>query len=221
MSGVMAQFAQQYIKRILDNYNYLKKHEFSMDKMIALKESKKEDEFTREYAKVKDLVPQYLFTIQETEDMINLVHSNKIKGKETEIKICSDYIKNIKKNKVKKLSSVQKKGETIQLPPPQQPLPKINNNFEIDYENYQEMNNRIEDRGDRINILASHANKLQKDSIKFRKTVKEVATSYIAWKKYSRDENNFSNWGKILCYIVIIFVIIALLATIFLLTIHY
>ena len=215
----MAQFAQQYIKRILDNYNYLKKHEFSMDKMIALKESKKEDEFTREYVKVKDLVPQYLFTIQETEDMINLVHSNKIKGKETEIKICSDYIKNIKKNKAKKLSSVQKKGEKIQLPPPQQPLPKINN-LEIDYDNYHEMDNRIEDRRDKINILSSHANKLQKDSIKYRKTVKEVATSYIAWKKYSRDENNFSNWGKILIYIVIILVIISLLATIFLLTIH-
>ena len=45
--------------------------------------------------------------IQETEDMINLVKSSKYKGDQTEIEICSDYIKDLKKNKLKKIKSIK------------------------------------------------------------------------------------------------------------------
>jgi len=49
--------------------------------------------------------------IQETEDMINLVKSSKYKGDKTEIEICSDYIKDLKKHKLKKIKSIKEKGE--------------------------------------------------------------------------------------------------------------
>ena len=49
--------------------------------------------------------------IQETEDMINLVKSSKYKGDQTEIEICSDYIKDLKKHKLKKIKSMKEKGD--------------------------------------------------------------------------------------------------------------
>jgi hypothetical protein len=49
--------------------------------------------------------------IQETEDMINLVKSSKYKGDKTEIEICSDYIKDLKKHKLKKIKSIKEKGD--------------------------------------------------------------------------------------------------------------
>lgn len=49
--------------------------------------------------------------IQETEDMINLVKNSKYKGDKTEIEICSDYIKDLKKHKLKKIKSIKEKGD--------------------------------------------------------------------------------------------------------------
>ena len=49
--------------------------------------------------------------IQETEDMIKLVKSSKYKGDQTEIEICSDYIKDLKKHKLKKIKSMKEKGD--------------------------------------------------------------------------------------------------------------
>ena len=43
--------------------------------------------------------------------MINLVKSSKYKGDKTEIEICSDYIKDIKKHKLKKIKSMKEKGD--------------------------------------------------------------------------------------------------------------
>ena len=49
--------------------------------------------------------------IQETEDMIKLVKSSNYKGDNTEIEICSDYIKDLKKHKLKKIKSIKEKGD--------------------------------------------------------------------------------------------------------------
>jgi hypothetical protein len=49
--------------------------------------------------------------IQETEDMIKLVKSSNYKGDQTEIEICSDYIKDLKKHKLKKIKSIKEKGD--------------------------------------------------------------------------------------------------------------
>jgi hypothetical protein len=49
--------------------------------------------------------------IQETEDMIKLVKSSKYKGDQTEIDICFDYIKDLKKHKLKKIKSIKEKGD--------------------------------------------------------------------------------------------------------------
>ena len=215
----MEQYAQQNLNRIKENYDYLKKNEFSIDKIIALKESKKEAEFNEEYLNIKDMIPTFLFTIQETEDMIKSLKSNKIKGKDTEIKIYSDYIKDLKKNKTKKITSVQKKGDKIPVP---QKTERINTTRSNNSE-FEDLTYEIKERENKLNIIAEHAEQLKNDSISFRQKSKEFAQNYVAWKKYNSGEDDVEGLisvKKIICYISIIFVIVACLATLLILRVH-
>ena len=215
----MEQYAQQNLNRIKENYDYLKKNEFSIDKIIALKESKKEAEFNEEYLNIKDMIPTFLFTIQETEDMIKSLKSNKIKGKDTEIKIYSDYIKDLKKNKTKKITSVQKKGDKIPVPQKTERINTIrSNNSE-----FEDLTYEIKERENKLNIIAEHAEQLKNDSISFRQKSKEFAQNYVAWKKYNSGEDDVEGLisvKKIICYISIIFVIVACLTTLLILRVH-
>ena len=226
MSDAMAEYAQQYIKRILDNYNYLKKNEYSMDKLIALKDSKNDAEFNMEYIEVKDIVPQFIFKIQETEDMINLVQSHKLKGKETELRMCSDYIKDLKKHKLKKFNSIQKKGEKIPASVIEQSLKKKNssnsNKFRDDV--YIDLENDISERGKKIDILADKIDKIKNDSKRITKKTKnlvEDVVDYAELKDYESDGGeNLVNICKILIYLFTIFIIVSLLSLLFIFVIH-
>ena len=216
----MEQYTQVNLNRIKENYDYLKKNEFSIDKIIALKESKKEAEFNEEYLNIKDMIPTYLFTIQETEDMLKSLKSNKIKGKDTEIKIYSDYIKDLKKNKIKKINSVQKKGNKIPVPPQTK---RINSNTIKTNSDFEDLTYEIKEREDKLNVIAEHAEQLKNDSIRFRQKSKEFAQNYVAWKKYNSGEEDVEGLisiKTIVCYISIIFVIVGLMVTLLILRVH-
>lgn len=202
------------------------KKNYSMDKLIALKDSKNDAEFNKEFIEVKDIVPQFIFKIQETEDMINLVQSHKLKGKETEIRMCSDYIKDLKKHKLKKFNSVQKKGEKIPASVIEQSLKKKNTSKSIKFKEdiYDDLENDIIERGKKINIIADKIDKIKNDTKRITKKSKNLAedvVNYVEWKNYeSEGEERLVNICKILIYLFTIFIIISLLSLLFIFVIH-
>lgn len=202
------------------------KKNYSMDKLIALKDSKNDAEFNKEFIEVKDIVPQFIFKIQETEDMINLVQSHKLKGKETEIRMCSDYIKDLKNHKLKKFNSVQKKGEKIPASVIEQSLKKKNTSKSIKFKDdiYDDLENDIIERGKKINIIADKIDKIKNDTKRITKKSKNLAedvVNYVEWKNYeSEGEERLVNICKILIYLFTIFIIISLLSLLFIFVIH-
>ena len=70
------------------------------------------EQFYEEYQKIKDVIPMFLLTIQDTDNKIKLIHSTGLKVDETELEIYSEYIKGLNKDKVKKIKTIQKAGDS-------------------------------------------------------------------------------------------------------------
>ena len=84
----------------------------SINKALKLIEQKKMEQFYEEYQKIKDIIPIFLLTIQDTDNKIKLIHSTGLKVDETELEIYADYINGLNKDKVKKIKTMQKAGES-------------------------------------------------------------------------------------------------------------
>ena len=69
------------------------------------------EKFYEEYQKIKDIIPTFLLTVQDTDNKIELIHSTGLKLDEIELEIYSEYIKGLNKDKVKKIKIMQKAGD--------------------------------------------------------------------------------------------------------------
>ena len=106
-------YKEETTKRIVDNYEFLIKNEYLIDKVVKLNEEKKMDEFLIEYAKMKDIIQLFEMTLKDTELKIKLIHQSKINVDENELAIFSEYIKEINKHKIKKYMNVKKVGDKL------------------------------------------------------------------------------------------------------------
>jgi len=171
-----------------------------------LKEEKKKDEFNEKYYEIKDLVPRVLFMIQETEDMINLVKNSKYKGDKTEIEICSDYIKDLKKHKLKKIKSIKEKGDkNIKNYKPKNDN-KISDDKEEDKKDYNEwvdIDDNMNEKGEIIiekntKTITSHKDsELKKNYIKENErrinSLKNSTLEYYAKEKQEKQNKKEKN----------------------------
>ena len=106
-------YKEESTKRIVDNYEFLIKNEYLIDKVVQLNEEKKMDEFLIEYAKMKDIIQLFEMTLKDTELKIKLIHQSKLNVDESELSIFNEYIKEINKNKIKKYMKVKKVGDKL------------------------------------------------------------------------------------------------------------
>ena len=168
-----------------------------------MKEEKKKDEFNEKYYEIKDLVPRVLFMIQETEDMINLVKSSKYKGDQTEIEICSDYIKDLKKNKLKKIKSIKEKGDKNLKNFKPKNDNKISNDEEDkkDYNEWVDIDDNMNEKGEILikkNPNISHKDsELKNNSVKERErminSLKSGTLEYYANEKHGKQNKKEKN----------------------------
>lgn len=141
--------------------------------------------------------------IQETEDMINLVKSSKYKGDQTEIEICSDYIKDLKKHKLKKIKSIKEKGDKNLKNFIPKNDNKISNDEEDkkDYNEWVDIDDNMNEKGEIIiekNPNISHKDsELKNNSIKERErminSLKSGTIDYYANEKHGKQDKKEKN----------------------------
>ena len=141
--------------------------------------------------------------IQETEDMINLVKSSKYKGDQTEIEICSDYIKDLKKNKLKKIKSIKEKGDKNLKNFKPKNDNKISNDEEDkkDYNEWVDIDDNMNEKGEILikkNPNISHKDsELKNNSVKERErminSLKSGTLDYYANEKHGKQNKKEKN----------------------------
>ena len=141
--------------------------------------------------------------IQETEDMINLVKSSKYKGDQTEIEICSDYIKDLKKNKLKKIKSIKEKGDKNLKNFKPKNDNKISNDEEDkkDYNEWVDIDDNMNEKGEILikkNPNISHKDsELKNNSVKERErminSLKSGTLEYYANEKHGKQNKKEKN----------------------------
>ena len=141
--------------------------------------------------------------IQETEDMINLVKSSKYKGDQTEIEICSDYIKDLKKNKLKKIKSIKEKGDKNLKNFKPKNDNKISNDEEDkkDYNEWVDIDDNMNEKGEILikkNPNISHKDsELKNNSVKERErminSLKSGTIDYYANEKHGKQDKKEKN----------------------------
>ena len=141
--------------------------------------------------------------IQETEDMINLVKSSKYKGDQTEIEICSDYIKDLKKNKLKKIKSIKEKGDKNLKNFKPKNDNKISNDEEDkkDYNEWVDIDDNMNEKGEILikkNPNISHKDsELKNNSVKERErminSLKSGTLDYYANEKHGKQNKKKKN----------------------------
>ena len=198
--------------------------------MIKLKHEKKTNEFTEQYLNLKDIIPTFLFKVQETEDMIKLFKSSNYKGDKTEIQIFSDYIKDLKKNKLKKITSLQKKGDKLTEGMEKKNDNDNNNDNDIEVNNikneWEELDYKLIERGEKISEIQKNAEKLEKDSIAYKDNIINTIKKYPSTYKEDKDEDlDFDAEGiirikNIICFLCTIFIIIGLVTTLLIFLFH-
>jgi hypothetical protein len=200
-------YREESTKRIVDNYEFLIKNEYLIDKVVKLNEEKKMDEFLIEYAKMKDIIQLFEMTLKDTELKIKLIHQSKLNVDENELAIFNEYIKEINKNKIKKYMNVKKVGDKL-LKKKGSNLPRIsepnhdNDNFNNDkdddddddeekednhnpgknilneYKNpYDEMREVLNEREGKIIEIEERAENLRESGRNFRKAATQVANA--------------------------------------------
>ena len=134
--------------------------------------------------------------IQETEDMINLVKSSKYKGDKTEIEICSDYIKDLKKHKLKKIKSIKEKGDkNIKNYKPKNDN-KISDDKEEDKKDYNEwvdIDDNMNEKGEILiekNIKAKTSEKQNKKEKNTKISIKESDIDEDIYEKYEKQKKS-------------------------------
>ena len=198
--------------------------------MIKLKHEKKTNEFTEQYLNLKDIIPTFLFKVQETEDMIKLFKSSNYKGDKTEIQIFSDYIKDLKKNKLKKITSLQKKGDKLTEGMEKKNDNDNNNDNDIEVNNikneWEELDYKLIERGEKISEIQKNAEKLEKDSIAYKDNIINTIKKYPSTYKEDKEEDlDFDTEGiirikNIICFLCTIFIIIGLVTTLLIFLFH-
>ena len=198
--------------------------------MIKLKNEKKTNEFTEQYLNLKDIIPTFLFKVQETEDMIKLFKSSNYKGDKTEIQIFSDYIKDLKKNKLKKITSLQKKGDKLTEGMEKKNDNDNNNDNDIKINNikneWEELDYKLIERGEKISEIQKNAEKLEKDSIAYKDNIINTIKKYPSTYKEDKEEDlDFDTEGiirikNIICFLCTIFIIIGLVTTLLIFLFH-
>ena len=86
-------------------------NEYFIDKAVKLYESKDMEKFYQEYISIKDIIPSFLSSINDIEKEIQTVLSSKLKMDEKVLAFFSDYVKELKKNKLKIIQEMEKSGE--------------------------------------------------------------------------------------------------------------
>ena len=198
--------------------------------MIKLKNEKKTNEFTEQYLNLKDIIPTFIFKVQETEDMIKLFKSSNYKGDKTEIQIFSDYIKDLKKNKLKKITSLQKKGDKLTEGMEKKNDNDNNNDNDIEVNNikneWEELDYKLIERGEKISEIQKNAEKLEKDSIAYKDNIINTIKKYPSTYKEDKEEDlDFDTEGiirikNIICFLCTIFIIIGLVTTLLIFLFH-
>ena len=176
----MSFYKEEHTKRIFENYQYLLTNEYFIDKAIELYEQKKMDEFNEHYLEIKDIIPLFLLTLKDTENKIKLIHSSKLKVDEKELKIFSDYLKDINKKKVKKINTIQKAGDNyIKKSEKDQNKNIGNNNINLNsnLSTFEEMKYELNERGDKINQIQDKALQLGENSNRFLRAATKVKNS--------------------------------------------
>jgi hypothetical protein len=95
----------------VEKYQFLVTNEYFIDKAVKLYESKDMDKFYQEYISIKDIIPSFLSSIDDIENEIKTVLSSNLKMDEKVLNFFSDYVKELKKNKLKIIQDMEKAGE--------------------------------------------------------------------------------------------------------------
>jgi hypothetical protein len=144
--------------------------------------------------------------IQETEDMINLVKSSNYKGDKTEIEICSDYIKDLKKHKLKKIKSMKEKGDKkikdyVKTKKDDNKISLDEEEDKKDYNEWVDIDDNMNEKGEILikkNPNISHKDsKLKNNSVKERErminSLKSGTLDYYANEKHGKQNKKKKN----------------------------
>ena len=149
-------YEELHTRRIVENYESLLKNQFLIDKALNYYNQKKMDEFQEEYLKIKNLIPFFLMTVEDTEKRIKLIHSTKLKVDENELSIFVDYLSSIK-GKIKDYKNIQKIGDKLKN------QPKVNKI--IQRSSTLKNSNPIEEMREELNLRESKLKEMQ-DNVK-------------------------------------------------------
>ena len=171
----------------------------SINKALKLYEQKNMEKFYEEYQKIKDIIPIFLLTIQDTDNKIKLIHSTGLKVDETELEIYSDYIKGLNKN-VKKIKTMQKAGENYAKNSEKNKgkdkekkgeKNKMKNSLSsslFDAAIFKELANDLNERGDKMNQIEEKSNQLKNTSEIYRKSAAAFARKYTLEQKKKKEK---------------------------------
>lgn len=177
----------------------------SINKALKLYEQKKMEQFYDEYHKIKDIIPIFLLTIQDTDNKIKLIHSTGLKVDETELEIYSDYINGLNKDKVKKIKTMQKageshdkdgeksKGKNKEKKSEKNKMKNSASSSLFDTAIFKELAKDLNERGDKMNQIEEKSNQLKNSSETYRKSAAAFA------RKYTLEQNKKKGKEKDLC----------------------
>ena len=106
-------FSTESAKKIVEKYQFLVTNEYFIDKAVKLYESKDMEKFYQEYIGIKDIIPSFLSSIDDIEKEIQTILSSNLKMDEKVLNFFSDYVKELKKNKLKVIQDMEKSGEKL------------------------------------------------------------------------------------------------------------
>ena len=171
----------------------------SINKALKLYEQKNMEKFYEEYQKIKDIIPTFLLTIQDTDNKIKLIHSTGLKVDETELEIYSDYIKGLNKN-VKKIKTMQKAGENYinngeknkgknnEKKSEKNKMKSSTSSSLFDTAIFKELAKDLNERGDKINQIEEKSNQLKNTSETYRKSAAAFARKYTLEQKKKKEK---------------------------------
>ena len=158
------------------------------------------EKFYEEYQKIKDIIPTFLLTVQDTDNKIKLIHSTGLKVDEIELEIYSEYINGLNKDKVKKIKTMQKAGDNYakneeknkgKKNEKKSEKIKLKNSLSsslFDTAIYKELAKDLNERGDKMNQLEEKSSKLKNSPEIYRKSAAAFARKYTLEQKTKKDK---------------------------------